>query len=196
MTEREKDCVWGRAIDRTGRETGLENEGRFRMICQTKRDKEWNGSYVNQRTGADLSPEFLWTGTDFSQNLNLFLHFKGTHAHQVSQWLWVAEAVSFLLQWRHRCLHHLHHWCRLLLHEWTCGMYRQTCDHSTYWQVGPASWRERQNKNLLCPINACNVVYHDMSFVAKSQMAKKNAFQSCSWYVPITWNSSFYSWSI
>ncbi len=55
------------------------------------------------------------------------------------QWLWVAEAVSFLLQWGLRQDDHQHHRRGLCLPEWILGLHRKARHYTVDWQVEP--WR-------------------------------------------------------
>lgn len=56
-------------------------------------------------------------------------------AHQKPKWLWVAEAVPFLLQWGLRQDDYKHHRCGLCLPEWILGLYRKACHYTSHWQV-------------------------------------------------------------
>lgn len=55
--------------------------------------------------------------------------------HQKPQWLWVAEAVPFLLQWRLRQDDDQHHRRGLCLPEWVLGLHWKACHYTTDWQV-------------------------------------------------------------
>lgn len=56
-------------------------------------------------------------------------------ACQKSQWLWMAETVPLLLQWRLRQDDHQHHRRGLCLPEWILGLYWKACHYAIDWQV-------------------------------------------------------------
>lgn len=63
---------------------------------------------------------------------------------QKPQRLWVAEAVSFLLQWGLRQDDHQHHRCGLCLPEWILGMHWKAGHYTTDWQVEGHPWSHTQ----------------------------------------------------
>lgn len=63
-----------------------------------------------------------------------FLHLVPV-ACQKLQWLWMAEAVPFLLQWGLRQDDHQHYRCGLCLPEWILGVYRKACHYTFDGQV-------------------------------------------------------------
>lgn len=63
---------------------------------------------------------------------------------QKPQRLWVAEAVSFLLQWGLRQDDHQHHRCGLYLPEWILGVYWKAGHNTIDWQVEGRPWSHTQ----------------------------------------------------
>ena len=64
--------------------------------------------------------------------------------HQNSSGLWMAEAVAFLLRWRHRQVRHRYYWHRNHLSEWVFGLHRKAGHHTSHRQVDIYRDRERE----------------------------------------------------